>query len=267
MRYVFVDEAGISEEEHTTVVVGILVDADKELMRAERLVKEVNQGIPELFKKDFWFHAKDIWGNKKYRESWSMADRMTTLKLMMSIPRKLNLPIAMARIRRDADNPHANDDSITRAQLQHIMAFSHCMAQADRYIRNYGDPDEVGTVVAEDIPDMRRHLNNALNYYRETPYVFSPGSVIPTQEELLSGKIIQNGDIRVSRLRSSVHFIPKGGDVLLQVADACAFAFRRFFSEQSFGEEFIQSMGLQLNKEDYKGPSSYMLYYFHPKMF
>jgi tRNA(Glu) U13 pseudouridine synthase TruD len=45
------------------------------------------------------------------------------------------------------------------------------------------------------------------------------------------------------------------------VADACAFGFRRYFSEQTFGVDFVKSIiGKELVLDDYAGPASFNLF-------
>ncbi|GEM_PF-4149362 len=57
-----------------------------------------------------------------------------------------------------------------------------------------------------------------------------------------AGFITQSGDIRITRIRNSVHFVDKAEDPLVQVADACAYGFRRFFAKEKFGVEFVRSI-------------------------
>jgi hypothetical protein len=80
MRFVYVDEAGTSAEEPVTVVVGVIAHADKQVMFAEGAINEVLGAVPPKFKDGFVFHAKDVWGNERYRSDWSMADRLVFLK-------------------------------------------------------------------------------------------------------------------------------------------------------------------------------------------
>ena len=55
-------------------------------------------------------------------------------------------------------------------------------------------------------------------------------------------KLDISGDMRVTRIRNSVHFVEKGEDPLVQVADACAYGFRRYFAKEKFGLEFVQAI-------------------------
>jgi hypothetical protein len=256
VRYVFIDEAGTSAEEPVTVVVGLIIDADKQLMLAEAAVSEVLGAVPKQFRtEDFEFHALEIWNSPKYREHWLMSDRLGLLRRMMALPRRLRIPITMCMARRDAEGDFPIPEGMTRAQVQHVMAFGNVITHSDKYIRDHAEPNEVATVVAEDVPEMRRHLQRLPKFFRDNP--FRPSAVRPTLEEIRLGYTVQETDVRVSRIRSSVHFVQKGDDPLIQLADACAFGFRRYFSNQKFGEDFVMSiLGDLPPQEDFAGPIS-----------
>jgi len=268
VRYVYVDEAGTSAEEPVSIVVGLVVHADTQIMFAEAAVREVLQPVPPEFQDGFVFHAKDLFGSRIYRERWSMAARLTMLKSMMELPRRLGIPIALGMVRRTAE-PWAMPEnlSLTPAQSHHLAAFVYCISEADRYIRNCAALNEVATVVAEDIPqnNLKAVLRIAPHILR-TPQVVPPGMLIPTQEEREAGFMRQTGEFRVSRIRHSVHFVDKTDDPLLQLADACAFGFRRFFSDQAMGGDFVSAiLGQPPNVADFAGPASAVMFFGHPR--
>lgn len=134
MRYVFVDEAGTSVRERVTVVVGLIVDADRQLLRAEAAVREVLGGVPATFRKGFIFHASEIWGHSRYRELWGLPDRLALLRGMMRLPIKLDIPIAVAIVRRTHGQPLrvSASKSLSAAQQDHLIAFHACVARADK---------------------------------------------------------------------------------------------------------------------------------------
>ncbi|KQY83660.1 hypothetical protein ASD35_24355 [Pelomonas sp. Root1444] len=261
------DEAGTSEKEPVTVVVGLVVEADAHLMAIEAAVSEILGGVPSQYRtqKNFVFHAKEIWGDSRMREGWTQAHRLAILKSMMHLPRRFGIPIVLSMYRRSAQFEGIESTGMSVAQFQHFMAFGNCIASADRYIRDYARPSEVGTVVAEDVPEMRRFLARAVSLWRENSFSFSPDQLIPTAKEVEQGFLRQVGDLRVTRLRRNIHFVEKG-DPMLMVADACAYGFRRFLAEQSFGDEFVEAMlGGRLNIDDYRGPCAMDNFYSHPR--
>lgn len=240
VRYVFIDEAGISDDEPVTIVAAIIAHADQHVMLADRSIAEILGAVPLKFRDGFYFHATDIWGSAKYRDDWLMADRVALMKDMMALPARLGLAIAMGHVRRD--NPPPPDlDGLSNAQHQHKMAFHRCLAAADKYVRDFGGLTEVATVVAEDLPDMRQHLARTIDMPKGG-FVAAPNHVVRTQKEQAQGYSRQESDIRITRIRRPIHFVEKGQEPLLQLADACAFAMRRYFSQLEFGVDFMAAM-------------------------
>lgn len=263
MRYIYVDEAGINAKEPVTIVVGIIVHADTHWRLAESKVKEVLQAVPEHHRANFIFHATAIRSDVKLREGWSMEGRLALLHAMMSLPRQLNLAISIGLVWRKSPVPQ-NLTKVSPVQFQHIMAFHECVSQADRYIRVYGGPDEVATVIAEDTPDIRDFIRRVVKL---PPVTLTPDEVIPTQAERAAGVIKQDRTIKISQVIDSVHFVAKEDGPLLQIADACAFGFRRYFSGQAQGEDFVRLiLGYNLIAEDWAGPSSGGVFYWHPRV-
>lgn len=268
VRFVHVDEAGTSEHEPVTIVVGLIIDADKQLLRAEAAIEELLLSVPEEFREGFVFHAMAIWGSPKYRDRWAFTDRLGLLRRMMALPRRLGIPVSMSFVRRSSGPPPPRlvKKGVTPSQFHHFQAFANCMAIADKYIRDHADLSEVGTVVAENVPQMRQFLRAALNMWRDDPVVLPPGGLVPTEEERKLGYIKQEGEYRVSRLRKNIHFVEKGDDPLTQMADACAFGFRRFFAKEDFGQEFCDAiLGRRLLLSDYdECPSAVDTFRGHP---
>jgi hypothetical protein len=266
VRFVYVDEAGTSENEPVTIVVGLIVNADEQLMFAESVVEEALGSVPSKLRDGFVSHAMEVWSSPKYRDDWAMSDRLRFLKTMMGLPRRLKLPILLGLVRRSSEvPPEMASKGISRAQYHHILAFWMCVSQADRYMRDHAGLSEVGTVVAEDVPEMRKYLRKLPKMFTDDPTILPPGTLQPTQEEQGLGYIKQSSEVfRISRIRRSIHFVEKQDDPLLQLADACAFGFRRYFSEQQHGRDFVLAI---LDQEpvlaDYSGPCSAVIFIPH----
>src|SRR5687767_1772104 len=97
MRYIFMDEAGTSAREPVTIVVGVIADADRDLLLADSFVQETLGGVPEHLRSGFVFHAMQVLGDKKYQTGeWSLTDRLEMLYGMMSVPRKVGMAITFA---------------------------------------------------------------------------------------------------------------------------------------------------------------------------
>jgi hypothetical protein len=239
VRFIYVDEAGTSAKEPVSVVVGIVIHGDKQWKSTTSSVAEVLEVVPTCYKPGFIFHAKTIWGSDKYRLNWSQNDRLTLLHSMMSLPRLLKLPIAVGVVRRNSYCPPNLPMSLSRHEMQHILAFWLCLTQADNFLREYVQHDEIATVVAEDVPKIHKYLKQTLKF---------PARLFPkdqqkfTQIKTSYGVKTQLQEYRISRIIDTIHFAEKEQAPLLQVADACAYGFRRYFAELSLGEDFMYSI-------------------------
>jgi hypothetical protein len=246
VRYVFIDEAGTSKKEPISVVVGIIIHADNQCGPAEKAVANALELIPHGLREACpVFHAKKIWGDEKLRENWPLNERKNLLCAMMSIPRQLNLALAIGACLRTTELPNdvIQGRGISLVQAHHAIAFQECIARADSWIIKYARPNEVATVIAEDVPESKRLLRHVAKW------LVSPGYSIPKSDIRLVHPVekpLLNEDEfrtrRVSRIRMPIHFVEKPDEPLLQIADACAFGFRRFFSEQAHGQDFAASI-------------------------
>jgi hypothetical protein len=265
MRFIFVDEAGTSTNEPITVVVGIILHADFHLILAETLLNECLGAVPLPLRDGFIVHATDVWNNPAYRVGWEITDRLNFLNSIMNIPRKLGMAIAIGLVRREAPEIEGfTKIGLSLEQQQHLMAFRGCLARADKYIRDYAAPTEVGTVVAEDIPEMRRFLADIPKKTRDITPVRSRNSLHATQKDIDLGYNTQQTEQRMTRIRQSIHFVKKDEDPMLQIADVCAFGIRRYFSKLQFGNEFAHALfGGHPNHADYEDVSSYGVFFWH----
>lgn len=268
MRYVFVDEAGTSAKEPVTVVVGIIADADAHVMSAEAFVRELIDAVPDQHKSDFVFHATQVFGDRRYQSDWSMTDRLHLLKGMMRIPRRIGMALTLAAVWR---KPGFHGDlpkslGMTDCQFEHLFAFGVCLAVSDRNIRRKARPREVATVVAEDVPEMRKFLRKVPQVFREHPIHLPPKMLRETEGDKEAGFSTQSGELRITRIRSSVHFVEKADDPLVQVADACAYGLRRYFAGEKFGDEYADAiLGDRSLLQNFASPSGAECWWFGPE--
>jgi hypothetical protein len=187
----------------------------------------------------------------------------------MAIPRELGLAVALGVVRRNSPVPEGVK---SKEKFQHVMAFFHCITRADKYVRDYAEASEVATVVAEDVDGVKEHMRGIVKALKDPAVTASlqltPDLLRPTVEEKIRGVSLQEAAAKIERVRDTIHFVSKADGPLLQLADACAFAFRRYFSEQSHGPEFVRAvLGDDLVMEDWSGPGSGGLFFWHPKRF
>ncbi len=242
MRFIYVDEAGTAANEPVTVVVALIANADEQLLPTIAAVERVLTLVPERYRDRFVFHATAIWNSKMYRPDWGMEERKAFLMAMMEVPRACGVPISYGVIYRDGKiNPEADLDGMTPSQYQHAHAFGLCMASADEYVTNFAGPKEMATIVAEDVPEMRKRLEQSVLRLRVGTIVVRKALVtheVGDGSARTSTKNEQSINLRIRRVVHSIHFAPKESAHLLWAADAVAFGLRRYFSKQSHGLDF-----------------------------
>jgi hypothetical protein len=98
-------------------------------------------------------------------------------------------------------------------------------------------------VIAEDVPESKRLLRRVARWLQDVGYSLRKEEIrlvhpvdFPRADEEEFRKR------RVSRIRMPIHFVEKHEEPLIQIADACAFGFRRFLSEQDHGGDFAQAI-------------------------
>jgi hypothetical protein len=258
MYFVYMDEAGTSASEPVSVVVGIILHADQQWKRAfDELQRTLCRFVPEHLRSGYIFHAKDIWNG--YRGEWDFDVRRQLVAEVASIPRRLNAAISLGIVRRNA--PHIDFDRLKQHELQHVVAFTSAISEANKFIRDRGSPGEIAAVIAEDVHNLRRELRTSLDVGHA---ILSGDRLLKTKQEEATGREPLASEFGgIDRVIDTIHFVEKDGAPLLQIADACAFSFRRYFSEQKFGDSLIESMlGKHLILEDWMGPSSYATFPF-----
>lgn len=261
MRFIFVDEAGTSdaERENARIVAGVIVHADREIVKAETALREALSSVPLEFRDGFAFHAEEIMNSPKYRDRWRLTDRVNLLKSVMRIPNRLCLPVAFGQVWKGRldDLDHVG---MKNSEFDHMSAFTQCVAQADRYIREFGDPDEIGTMVVEK-NDVQKWLKNVPSALRRHPMVLAPDGLHMRRSDEEQGYNSQDGVLKVTRIRDSVHFVGKSDDPLVWIADAIAYGLKRCFNQHEFGEDFRQAIGVPIDLYDYRGPVSGQLFF------
>ena len=265
MYHIYVDEAGTSEREPVTVVVGVIIHSDSGWTEAATRVRQIfDEYVPERFREGFVFHAKSVWGDKRYREGWPMEERLAFVSAMASLPREMKLAIALGKVRRDSAGALVG---LSKEESDHLVAFARCMWRANKYVRDWAKRGEIATVVVEDMPKRRSKLKAMLDAVRRHPgSSLEEGYVRLTLEEQDTGVLVQTIAGQVDRIIDTVHFVTKEEAPLVQIADACAFVFRRYFAEEDYGSFWLEAMlGGPLIWEDWQGPVSQMVFSFSRK--
>jgi hypothetical protein len=263
---VYVDEAGTSAKEPVTVVVGVIIHADRSWrLAADQVSRTLDTFVPPDLRPGFIFHAETVWGGYiDYRDRWSREDRIAFIAAMAAIPRQLHLAISIGKVRRDW-NPGLTIP-MPLYNFHRMVAFHRCAARANKHIGNWGERNEVAAMVAEDAPTMRHFLKHIVAVdVPDALYPLNQEYVALTRAERATGSISQTRAGAIDRIIDTVHFAQKGEAPLLQIADACAFAFRRYFAQQEHGDLWVKAMlGKSLIWEDWQGPTSDFVFSFNP---
>jgi hypothetical protein len=248
-RFIYLDEAGISQHEPVTVVAGIVVNADKDWDTLSAAIHALRERVPEHIREGFIFSAKEIFGGGKIvkREEWPQDQRWALLEDLVSIPRLHMTPIAIGFGRRgDGYVQHSNSiDAVKAARLEHIMAFGDCVLAAAHFMQAHAK-GEIATIVAENNNEMRAILRRVPKIIRECE----------------ADSWVRGADI--TSIKDVPHFCEKDEAILLQLADACAFVTRRYLSEQSNAARFVKAMlGIDEHDLDPKIAAGRRLYAWH----
>lgn len=256
VRLIYVDEAGTSASEPVLVVAAVIVEPDVQLQAIEAdLSRLIAKHVPEQLQPNFYIHATEIFsgGKRIKRDEWAFSERLEFLKLLLGIPIANNVPIVLScEVKKDRSDtldisafgiPTAQQSRF-RAQLAHVMNFSAVTERADLFLRRYLKGKEKGIVIAEDLPEMRKLLTHGGLFYRDYHKGVTFGSDMlrksASQERL--GVEPSPVEYRIDHIIDVPHFVKKEQAPMLQLADLCAFAFRRFLSGGSHGADFILAM-------------------------
>lgn len=224
MRIIYIDEAGISTSEPVAVVVGVIIDADKDWKNLNSYMGElIKSYIPADQQDGFVFHAKDVSaGNKIFAntELWPKDLRQDLIKEVLYARSILGFSAVIGVCR---NKPHHVGQA--HALMRHLMAYSSCVIGCEDYLRKFCDVQEVATIIAEDTPTARRHIKSVHSD------LVSKNPSFPVFREYLP----------LQRIIDTVHFASKDSSPLLQFADACAFAFRRYLAGYGDAIEYIDA--------------------------
>jgi hypothetical protein len=218
VRITFLDEAGRSRQETVIVVGGIIINGDRTYRAIEQEIRDIAvEYLPEADRRDFVFHAKEIFHGTKYFKDhrvWPLERRTPILRALASLPKKHGLPVVFghldkAEYRRDAQRqigdhstPRTRDQVIDVAE--HMVAFARAEIAIERQMHQF-PRNEICMLIAEDTDRVKRAVKNA------TP-----------------------------------HFAAKAESAPLQLADVCAYLILRRFMRRTETQEFFELIAPQL---------------------
>jgi hypothetical protein len=227
VRVVYLDETGHSFKEPAAAVAGIILDPDKEWRALAAEIEILKDRVPADFRDAFVFHANDLFYGGKYRQHWSDEDRWSLLESLLGLPRKLKIPLVVGSsqkpAREDRAEPHA--DSI----YTHAMAYMLCLKAADIFMINVTPANEVAMVIAEERKEASKAIRIAHN--------------LALNRKLVEQWLPEFMDLfPISRIKGPPAFGSKDEEILLQIADACAWLFQRYMREGDQSDRFLAAL-------------------------
>jgi hypothetical protein len=243
MRFVYVDESGISSNESVVVVAGVVIDADSQWKSVEsQISKLIEKHVREEDREGFCFHAKELFhGSGKVfgkREKYPLERSREALRELLAIPVNFGLPIVFGWSRKEdwmytATTRKGQLDEMAHEQA---MAFSFCAIAAESYMVKDARAGEIATIVAENNADTHRTVKRVHNILRGRKRSLRQFVTVLGKQMGLSPEIMP-----LKRIIDTVYFAEKDDAFLLQIADACAFIIRYFIEEKSNVDDFLDA--------------------------
>ncbi|MBS0422790.1 MAG: DUF3800 domain-containing protein [Proteobacteria bacterium] len=267
MRIIYMDEAGTSGSptDPVAVIVGVIVHEKTQWVHARNLVRRVRFLVPAALRNNFIFHATDIWNSHELRESMSVAEREAVMDYMLSIPRAVGLSVAYGVVIKSR-SMGAPNMPFNKTQQAHLVAFIGCVEAMEEFMAKIAFPGENARIIAEDVPDMRQTLLGSFAAVRQygSPQVGTRVDYTQFHDPVES---TLSGMMKVARIQRT-NFASKHEEPLLQVADACAFALRRFFGGFSYGDKLVEKIlgtrGTLKTMTQFKTPASNSVFFMVP---
>jgi hypothetical protein len=235
VRFVYLDESGISANERIALVAGAIVNADHQWKVLQEYVDGlIEEYVPHERRRGFVFHATHLFhgsGPVFDRRIYPQERRWEALKKLIGIPAKFLVPIAYgyhtkSAIPLDQQQPTAHK----RARMEQVLAFSLCAIAAERFMREKATPNEVATLVAENNNEVKRAMK-AVHHLLGTPEAIT----------VLQPEAVQ-AYLPLRRIVDTIHFAEKNESILLQIADACALFIRYFLEGRKGIDQFLSAL-------------------------
>jgi Protein of unknown function (DUF3800) len=239
MRNIYVDESGINAEDPATIVVGLIVEPDRDWFPVLRRMRQLwDEHVPRQHREGFWFHAMQVSNGRKW-SNWPEPKRRALLESIMRMPWEFEIPVSVGVVKRGnkwEGWPPDMRKKMTPKNSDHMMAFVLCVAQADEYVREHFE-GEVAQVIAADSGEMRQVLKMAGNrLLNPEPLPLAMETYGPKGS---TGRIEQVPQT-TRRVIDDIHCLEPSNAPFLQLADACAFGLRRAFSNYKDGRDYLR---------------------------
>jgi hypothetical protein len=251
VRIAFLDEAGRSSGEPSIVVAGPIVHGDRTYRRlVERLRDIAAMFVPAAERKDFIFHAKDIYHGsghyfKRRITDWPPPRRFEILRALSDIPREFGLPITFGSFEKEKSDGFIADASRKVAGLdkkkygrfkiafEHVAAFMWAEIGIEQQMNRF-PRDEICMIVAEDTDLAKSALKEAHAALRDKYMV----------ERWFA--VFRQYGVPLKKIEDTPHFASKSESAPLQIADTCSFLIMRRLMRRTETQEFFEAIAPQL---------------------
>lgn len=239
LRLIYLDEAGVSHRKQEThlVVAGTIIHADKKLVAVGRHIEQiVRRYIPEEHQDGFVFHAHELFNGRgrvfdQSDPRWTLEKRLQIADELADIPRRFDLPITLGAIARSEFPftfnwpPGTLDRDKTRGE--YACAFMQCAIAVEYWMRREAASDEVCMLIAEDNDLVRSFIRDNQRHYQ------NPGVELSQSEKRY---------FPFKRIVEDPLFQPKRTNHPLQIADFCAYVYKRRLMNDRNYDRFWQAL-------------------------
>jgi hypothetical protein len=228
MRVVYLDKTGHSGKQPIAAAAGVVIDPDRHWVELADAIEALKNEVPAEIRPGFIFHATDLHYGGRQRDAWPDERRWSLLDKLVALPRQLGIPIAMGFTPKpDLPELKGADMSI----LSHAVAYLCCLQAANDFMVRCSLPNEVAMIVAEERPEAHRALRECQKLLGRADLMHK---YLPTWAAMTGGPI--------TRLKAPPAFASKEDEVLLQMADGCAFVFQRALCGSFGADRLLNSM-------------------------
>jgi hypothetical protein len=208
----------------------------------------VEHYIPEEHREDFVFHAYELFsggGKVFHRDKWPLEKRLAIADELAAIPDNFGLPITFGWVERAKFPSTFSKEGLSANDLAigaHVTAFMSCAMQVEHWMRHEA-PDEVCMLIVEDNDRARKMIRDTQLHHQRPEIV--KGLDERGKEHFPFIKIKEEPSFQRKRKLNP-----------LQVADFCAFVFKRFLMNQNDPKwlRFFNPMRDQMAAYDYAIP-------------
>ncbi len=241
MRLVYFDEAGSSQaetQEPIITVASIILHGDLQTGPIERDAEAIIATVPDHFRRDFEFHAKELFSGSDKFKGWRKEQRFAALSAFMGLIPKYKLPVhSIGIVKRGFWRAalHLESHGFTRDKQPHFLhesAFMNCAIAVEIWFR-YHAASERGICIADDTK-ARDKIKGNFRQLRKEPLLTELGADLGADGS------------KLDHLIDTIYFGNSKESIFLQLADCCAFFIKRTMMGRADAQPFFNIIERQV---------------------